>query len=240
MPVILLGNIVWILLVALGVSLVSVGWRARSPAEAVLGVGITCMAPGAWLVAFAMQTKAFTVGAAGVALFGLGTLTLPAFTYLVFRRDLPAARLLAFALIAFAAFGTAHQIHRIFVTAAGAEVSPSVPFFASRALATGWAALEALRYRRMYVKRLALGLADPVIANRFFLYAIWTGVMALMAAGTLTGSLASEALGVRWQSFVLKPMRLVGLIAGVAVYLNFLPPAAYLRWIEARHARSAP
>lgn len=41
---------------------------------------------------------------------------------------------------------------------------------AARAAGLGWAAFESARYLRMYRKRAAFGLADPVIANRFLLY----------------------------------------------------------------------
>lgn len=239
MPLIVIGNLIWILLVALGVSLVSIGWRARSAAEPVLGVGIMLMGPGAGLLALALKTKIFAVGVTGVVMFGLGTTAMPVFTYLVFRRGIPAARLFAGAMVFFTLLATVHQLELIIHGTGAAR--PSLPFLFSRMLSQGWAASEALRFRRMYVKRLALGLADPVIANRFFLYAIWTGVLALMPVITITAAVAGDTIGIAWQEAVLRPMRLVALIAATALYLTFLPPRRYIRWIEARHAaRSAP
>lgn len=239
MPLIIVGNAIWILLVVLGARLVTIGWRARSAAEAVLGAGIMLMAPGAGLLGMAIRTRHLPLGALAIALFGAGTLALPVFTYITFRRELPIARIAAAALVVLLVIGTSHQIAVIRATTAG-EVHPSALFLAGRFLATSWAALEALRFRRMYVKRLALGLADPVIANRFLLYAVWTGVFAVMSITTLTTTIGGDALGIRWQTAVLKLMRLAGGVALGALYLNFVPPAAYLRWIEARHARSAP
>jgi hypothetical protein len=103
------------------------------------------------------------------------------------------------------------------------------------ALSYVWTALEGLRYYRMMRKRMALGLADPVVTNRFFLWTCsgltsvaWISFTAVMlAAGA---NLATNPLNVS--------VTCAGGIANtVFLLLIFMPPAAYTRWIT-RSARA--
>ena len=75
----------------------------------------------------------------------------------------------------------------------------------------------------------ALGLADPVVINRFQLWAVadWTAVL-------LCGSVAGFLLAGR--TVLLDPLALcaialTGTVMSVAWYLTFFPPAAYLRYV---------
>lgn len=103
------------------------------------------------------------------------------------------------------------------------------------ALAWGWTALEGLRYYRMMKKRMALGLADPVVTNRFLLWGLngltsmgWLSVSVLVfLAG---GNLATSPLVVSATSGG-------GFANTIFLLLIFMPPAAYTRWIE-RSARA--
>jgi len=103
------------------------------------------------------------------------------------------------------------------------------------ALSYVWTALEGLRYYRMMRKRMALGLADPVVTNRFLLWTFsgltsvaWISFSALMlAAGA---NLATNAANVAVTSAG-------GIANTVFLLLIFMPPAAYTRWVE-RTARS--
>jgi len=104
------------------------------------------------------------------------------------------------------------------------------------ALSYVWTALEGLRYYRMMRKRMALGLAEAVVTNRFLLWTLsgltslaWISYAALMlAAGE---NLARNPVNVS--------VTCAGGIANtVFLVLIFMPPAAYTRWVE-RSARAA-
>jgi len=108
---------------------------------------------------------------------------------------------------------------------------------ASFALAFGWMAVESLHYHGLLRRRLALGLADPVVVNRFFVWgagAATTSILVLLLLGlylqgiTLMGdSLAASVL-----------VTLSGVVMAVVPWLTFAPPSAYLRFVQRRAERS--
>ena len=91
---------------------------------------------------------------------------------------------------------------------------------------------EALRYYALIEKRVALGLATPALANRFLLWG-WMGITMGAGAGANLYFLATHIDVVadpRAQSVT----SAVGLAQAVLLYLTFLPPRRYARWIETR------
>ena len=109
---------------------------------------------------------------------------------------------------------------------------PWIP--AAITLSMGWAFVECARYHLMLRRRLRLDLADPVVTDRFRLYAV----------GTLLGLITNVVGWVFWcfgLEMLTDPLGapLLGLLgAGSAVYmwLAFLPPRAYLARVKARAA----
>jgi hypothetical protein len=94
-----------------------------------------------------------------------------------------------------------------------------------------WAGAESLAYWTKLRKRLALGLADAVTTDRLKLWAI-----AMLAAFT-TSLLASGLRAVGFEltatltGLIVGPL---GLVSASAMWLAFLPPERYLRWLVAR------
>jgi hypothetical protein len=92
-------------------------------------------------------------------------------------------------------------------------------------------------------RRVALGLADPLVANRFVLWSVWTG--ALGFAALLLFAVRSRAFWLQLHGVdprVVMPAAipitaaLAGIAvvcAGVAVWLAFFPPSSYRRWVRA-------
>jgi len=106
--------------------------------------------------------------------------------------------------------------------------------FTSSAAGFLWSAVEALRYHAMLRRRLALGLADRVVTNRVLLWGL-TGA----AAGTAL--VIFTLLSLAEVNYLAAPVALFtvaacGLLVSLFLYLAFLPPAAYLRWL----ARGVP
>jgi hypothetical protein len=97
----------------------------------------------------------------------------------------------------------------------------------------GWAGVESLLYHAKLRRRLSLGLADPVTTDRLRL---WSVSMLSAFAISLT-SLVLRELG-----FPLTPVLSavvvgpLGLLAAASMWLAFLPPRRYLRWVATRTA----
>ncbi len=95
-----------------------------------------------------------------------------------------------------------------------------------------WSGLEALACYRGMRKRLELGLADAVVADRVRLWAI----AILTAAGISLASLTLELMGIQAGAstngaLIVGPF---GLVAAGSLWLACLPPRAYLRRVAAR------
>jgi hypothetical protein len=110
-------------------------------------------------------------------------------------------------------------------------------FTAMHAIPLGWAALESLRYSRLMARRSKLGLGDPVVADRMRLWAMGMFCALLINLASTTAALNGQDLAATTSgALVIAPL---GLLASSSVWLAFLPPKAYLRWVAARAAATA-
>ncbi len=169
----------------------------------------------------------------------VASVSLTVFVWRVFHADSAAVRAVAFVLIALQVGTT------IWSLATGAAHSEeSLAIIATnfmRVVPTVWACVESLRYWRAMRRRVGLGLADPVVANRFALWGVWTGAFAVLPATALVlrivlpillADRAGELDALAVQSSLLGPLRAVMGVAGVcglvALVLSFFPPRWYL------------
>jgi hypothetical protein len=97
-----------------------------------------------------------------------------------------------------------------------------------------WTAVESFRWHGIMRKRSGVGLADPLVTNRFLLWgagsigtllAIWTSSFPLLLLGS--GSDAAVA----WTPAIHVATALFGVATVSLYYLTFFPPAAYRRWV---------
>ncbi len=95
-----------------------------------------------------------------------------------------------------------------------------------------WLSVEAGRSWQQLVRRWALGLADPLLVNRMFLYMLGS---ALSCATILSATIPAAWFGID----PLQDLRvqivsgLLGTPIGVIYYLALVPPKAYERWLLA-------
>jgi len=174
---------------------------------------------------------AATVGWAGVYVF----------TVRVFRPRVAWARALATGGIAMLAYGfVAGAQFNLRTSDPAALTSTANPVYwlqAAAILAYGWTALEGLRCFLQARRRLAIGLADALVVNRFLLWA-WIGVFALICIAP------SFVIGLRGGDYVHHTgARLATALSGfafaIATQLAFLPPPAYRRWVNGGARASA-
>jgi hypothetical protein len=225
----------------IGLRLVLLSIRTRRLPELLVGAGLFLMAGvGYPLSAMARQTPGLALAtrtslgslAAGCVVVGVAANT--AFTYLLFRRGVLWARALLAAVTCigvglFAAESAAGSWER-----GSAYFWPWIP--GAIMLSMGWGYVECTRYHRLLRRRLRLGLADPVVTDRFRLY----------AAATLSGSIANGvgwifwALGLEMLSNPLGAplLAILGGSSAVLMWLAFLPPRAYLVRVRMRAARA--
>ena len=94
-----------------------------------------------------------------------------------------------------------------------------------------WTALESFRYCALLRRRVPLGLADPLVADRF---ALW-GCAGAFGFGSITPAVFAKLSGGDPNSLESHLVVAVcGLLCSAALYLAFLPPAAYVRLVRAR------
>jgi hypothetical protein len=106
----------------------------------------------------------------------------------------------------------------------------------TRGAAFVWGAAEAFSYWALLRRRVAIGLADPVVANRMWLWGTSSAWIALAFAFFTAGTLSSG--GVNATPIVLS-LSGCGIAAAAAMMLAFFPPERYRRWLIAAAAERA-
>jgi len=232
-----------------GLRLVMLWHRTRQLPELLIGLSVLGIGPigfGALMAGSVVIGQGVSPGALGVrAIFALGTATVAGgvlskcvFNWRVYR---PASRAALLATL-----GVGVGLLALYVHAGVARGFLPVrivdgPTLLQSSLQVGalmWGSIEAFRYWRLMRRRRALGLADPVVTNRFLL---WSFGAAAAALGTAVGTLTSWATGtasleIPW---VVTSSSAHGMVAAIAMWLAFVPPKAYARFIQARASAGA-
>jgi hypothetical protein len=94
-----------------------------------------------------------------------------------------------------------------------------------------WGAGEALRWWLRMRRRLRIGIADPLVANRFLLWGIGAG---MAGSGSLIGMLVGLVYGQAMNELPLLTLvlSLCGLVSAVALWLAFAAPEWWKLWIR--------
>jgi hypothetical protein len=223
-----------------GLRLLSLWRRTRELPELLIGIGVLGIGPvgfGCLMMGQVLQASwphlARTLVAAGMLAASTGVVAKYVFNWRVYHPDSGKLKLLAWA-AGLTLVGTV--IHAGWTTGFTDVSSIDVSYALRQSLQVGcllWGSFEALRYWVMMRKRVRLGLADPVVANRFLMWGIGAGAAGW---GSFIGSAAQAIVGVPGLQipWVTVSSSLHGLVAAVALSLAFLPPEAYRRFIAAR------
>jgi hypothetical protein len=105
-----------------------------------------------------------------------------------------------------------------------------------------WVALEPLFYRRQLLRRLQLGLAEPLVVDRFLLWGCGSlARTAMVVAGAITSLVEQRILPETTLMVTVGVLVFVsacGLFTAVAYWLTFFPTQRYTRWVTRRYASS--
>lgn len=102
-----------------------------------------------------------------------------------------------------------------------------------------WNTAEAFRYHGLMRRRLKLGLAEPVLTNRFLLWgsaSVCGLCVALLGATPRLYMHLDPQITRVISTAILTTMSLGGVVAVALYFLTFFPTQSYLRWVERRYA----
>jgi hypothetical protein len=180
---------------------------------------------------------------------GMGCLYV--FAWLTFRRDDAWAR----ALVAIVAAVMVAGYAGIWIAGDFAlSLVPGVAYWITWAARTSvflWLLIESFRYWSLLRRRLRLGLVEPLVANRFLLWGIWSSAMLLMGQIDPLARIwyvSSIGIGDQWVPELGRPVVLMlvtassalGILVMITLYLTFLPTQRFRRWIERRALSAQP
>ncbi len=226
----------------LGVRLLRLATRTRELPELMIGcsfvlsgvIGYVIMLagnPANGAVAAATAERLFFVG---YSVIGLGVCCIYVFIWRTFRLEAKWASWLAMAGI-FVVLGTSDN-------STSADQARGAFFWLGvlgRAGAGFWAASESFLWWSRMRRRLELGLADPVICNRFLIWGLASASTASIFLGTTfimptptTGAPAPVNMPVVGIIFISS----ITIFTAAVQWLAFFPPERYLHWLQANAA----
>jgi hypothetical protein len=232
---------------AVGARLLLVSRRTRGFPELVLGLSLASITGIGFPIVLLTELRqtigpllTFAADFVGSFVVAMGFAGFYVFNWRVFRPDSrwaavltvlgSGAALVATAATVWLAIGVESSVQKFHIVR-GWEIL----LFSSAAAGFLWGAVEAFRYHAMLRRRLALGLADAIVTNRVLLWG-FTGASAGAALVIFT---LLRLADVNYMSapVALFTAAVCGLLASVFLYLAFLPPAAYLRWLDRERER---
>lgn len=100
-----------------------------------------------------------------------------------------------------------------------------------RCVGSVWLIAESIRYYGLMRRRVALGLADPMVTDRFRLWAV-AAIAGLVLLATSVPPVIWPAGDSRWLELLIPVFALSGVVSSGTYLLAFFPPAFYRRWVE--------
>jgi hypothetical protein len=242
LPIIIFGAVA----TGIGIRLVRLWWQTRELPEFTIGFGmvivslvsmpLTALGRSPQLAATPVGRAVFIVGiCTTIVAFGLFWL----FDWRVFR---PKARWAAMLFVAAMGSLVACWVGMVRAELTGHDLadilSRALPFSAGLLLLLSlnfvWGGVESLSYHRTLRRRLSIGLADPVLVNRFFLWGVASLTTASLCIGLLFGVI--RGVVITRDHSALSTIALAGVVMSVTWYLTFFAPEGYRRWLRERAA----
>ena len=218
--------------------------RTRGLPELCLGLSLLCIGPLGYgvmnLVLRLMPTQPGLAGllaVPGTFMLGFGAALNGVFAWRVFRPRSAAARAAALGICGLVRVTWSRHQKRGLFDADGSVARITYLNVCLRSIPLLWGTTEALVYGRRMLRRVALGLADPLVASRVMLWGVGTGAG---GAVVLASMVAMRSYNAHGGAFVPPGVELaltvLGFVAAVAFWLAFLTPGFWRRRVRARAA----
>lgn len=240
-PLILIGFLAFfVVALVVGVRLLALWWRTRELPELLMGIGVLGIGPvgfGLMMVGVGLMDSDPALGnaafAGGTISSAAGVIAKAVFNWRVYRKRSPLAIAAALAIA-----GSLMVVLGLHVmdgrwVSTGTLVWDGLLRSSAQVGCLLWGATESLLYWQKMKKRQRLGLADAVVVNRFLMWGIGAG---FAGVGTGFGVVAEWMTGVPTLEipWVVSTSSAMGFVSAVAIYLAFVPPRRYVRYIRAR------
>ncbi len=229
-----------------GVRMLLLARRTRGTPELLMGLGMTLIGAFGYPGALIAGMGRLPLGEVNVPLWfaanlstQVGLLLIYAFTRQVFRPQSAWALGLCVAAVVIFVGATAWIVDVLVhgdpsLSSALATRQPTALFLVGSAGCFLWSGIEGgVQFARAR-RRLAVGLSDPVVVNRFLLWCAFgvfaSGINGVSAIAMAVGESASSAPP------AMLALGILGMLGAGAMYLAFLPPAAYLARLRAPQA----
>ncbi len=109
---------------------------------------------------------------------------------------------------------------------------------AGTAIAMLWCFSEAAGHYLKMRRRIPLGLADPVVANRVLLWSCYAGAGVVSQSVYMT-AVAITGIAGSYPFFFDAIMSAASSTGAIMIWLAFFPPVAYLRWVSRKFTTAA-
>jgi hypothetical protein len=229
----------------IGIRLLVLWSRSRRLPELLIACGILGIGP----VGFALTLVATTSGdalptfasvclAAALLSTSAGAFATAIFNWRVFRPDSSGLRVVVgIVAVLFVGAFVWEAITSGFADP-NAAASGFRPYSVLSTIILLWGAAESLRYFAMMRRRAKLGLADPLVTNRFLLWGLGIGAAGVGSAISVTVCTVTgqHMLAIPWVTI---SNSLHGLTAAVLMWVAFIPPGFYRRLVESRSGQLA-
>lgn len=234
---------------SVGFRLVRLWWRTRQVPEGVLGLGLVVLTGSIPLSAVgrvpavALEPVGRVCFSAGIIGAAIGISLTAFFNYHVFRRGSSwalglccgiCAGLLAGVFWMSAANFVGEDVEAIKKAMRPGTLSLMIAVLASFL----WGGAESLHYHRAIRRQLAVGLGDPVLANRFLLWG--TACVACSFLLLVIIGCVLSGMTILREPVPLGAIALAGSVMSAAWYLTFFAPERYQRFIREREDRAHP
>ena len=224
-----------------GLKLLSRARRERQLADFSVALGLFCyatMAQAGRFLSLAIDPDIspmleFSAVSYRVVGFFLTLAGLSVFNWRVFGPDSRWRRVVCAAVVTSGFCGSVAILYSSWLKAHGAEVLSSLwqlPISFAFLTAFVWTAAESLRYYGLMRRRQALGLADPAVTNRFFIWGAGAALSTVLTLVTVAMTFAGQSNGTISRVATTS----AGLVNAVVWWLSFMPPSAYLAWLSRR------
>lgn len=230
-----------------GLHLLRLAGRTHELPELAIGVGLVSYAAVAQVTAIVLQILGsdaptawrMGLGVVRVLAFFVALLGLSVFTWQAFGPASAWRRRLVFAIAVAGLAGVAVSLENLWVYLHGGELAPPVRRLVMNlcfAATYAWMAVEALRYHGQMRRRMAVGLADATVTDRFLLWGAGAAASAVLVVALFVVMVAND-LPPSGSPTASAIVTATGLLNCLVWSLTFMPPESYLRWVRARHAR---